>query len=117
MTDTLSRCCAKCGQLPCVNPSFCRVCRIEAPKPRSRRNPRIPVNWQEMSLGALYQHFNKTRPTTPQTTIEAILHCVRERGLAALKEPANIERLARCDAAPQAEISRRIAKLKKGSAP
>jgi hypothetical protein len=50
------------------------------------------------------------RPT-PQMTLEAILHCVRERGLAALKEPANLERLARCDAAAKSEIDRRIGKL------
>jgi hypothetical protein len=31
------------------------------------------------------------RPT-PQTTIEAILHCVRVGGTKALHEPANIER-------------------------
>jgi hypothetical protein len=89
---------------------LCRVCRIEARKPRPRRNPRIPANWQEMSLDALYQHFNKTRPT-PQTTVEAILHCVRKRGVAALKEPANIWRLSRCDAAARTQIKARIAKL------
>jgi hypothetical protein len=50
------------------------------------------------------------RPT-PQVTIEAILHCVRERGLAVLKEPANLERLACCDAAAKSEIDRRIRKL------
>jgi hypothetical protein len=50
------------------------------------------------------------RPT-PQVTVETILHCVRERGLAALKEPANLERLARCDAAAKSEIDRRIGKL------
>ena len=112
MTDTLSRCCDVCGQSPCVNPSFCRLCRVEARKPRPRRNPRmIPANWPEMSLDALYQHFNKTRPT-PQTTIEAILHRVRGRGVAALKEPANIERLTRCDAEAKAQIDRRIKKLK-----
>ena len=27
--------------------------------------------------------------TPPQTTIEAVMYCVRERGLAALREPAN----------------------------
>jgi hypothetical protein len=91
------RCCDMCGQSPCVNPSFCRLCRVEARKPRPRRNP-------------LYEHFNKTRPT-PQTTVEAILHCVRERGVAALKEPANIERLSRCDAAAKAQIDGRIKKL------
>jgi hypothetical protein len=48
---------------------------------------------------------------TPRSTFEAILHCVRERGLAALKEPANLERLARCDAAAKAAIDKRIRKL------
>lgn len=55
------------------------------------------------------------RPT-PQTTIEAILYCVRGRGLAALSEPANIERLRRCDAAARQQINERIAKMAKGSA-
>jgi hypothetical protein len=47
---------------------------------------------------------------TPQTTIEAIIHCVRERGLAALEEPPNVERLARCDQAARAQINQRIAR-------
>ena len=111
MTDTLSRCCDMCGQLPCVNPGFCRVCRVEARKLRPRRNPWIPANWQEVSLDALHQHFNKTRPT-PQTTVEAILHCVRKRGLSALKETANVERLARCDAHAREEINKQIQKLR-----
>jgi hypothetical protein len=52
------------------------------------------------------------RPT-PRTTIEAVLHAVRERGPGALKEPATAERLERCDAAAKAEIERRIARLQK----
>jgi hypothetical protein len=47
----------------------------------------------------------------PQTTIEAIMHCVRERGLAALKEPDNLERLKGCNAAARMEINRRIGSL------
>jgi hypothetical protein len=50
------------------------------------------------------------RPT-PQTTIEAVMYSVRDRGLAALKEPASIERLSRCDAAAHAQINARIAQL------
>jgi hypothetical protein len=50
-----------------------------------------------------------TRPT-PQATIEAIMYCVRARGLAALKEPANLERLSRCDAAAIAQLDRRLTK-------
>jgi hypothetical protein len=52
----------------------------------------------------------ENRPTL-QTTIEAVMWCVRERGLGALKEPANVERLARCDAAAKAQIDSRIKKL------
>jgi hypothetical protein len=49
--------------------------------------------------------------TTPRTTIEAIMWCIRERGPQALHEPANIERLSRCDESAISEIDRRIAKL------
>src|SRR5262249_37364058 len=54
---------------------------------------------------------------TPQSVIEAVLHCVRERGVAALNEPANVERLSRCDEAARAEINHRLAKLEKGKRP
>jgi hypothetical protein len=110
-----------CGQLPCVNPSFCRVCRIEAHKPRRRGVLSVEIEPARLerarrmldpsvSLERAYAEFNKPL-STPQTTIEAILHCVRERGLAALKEPANQERLLRCDAAACQRINDRIERL------
>ena len=46
-----------------------------------------------------------------QATVEAIMVAVRERGLAALKDAANVERLARCDQAARAQINQRIARL------
>jgi hypothetical protein len=49
--------------------------------------------------------------STPQTTIEAVLYSVRERGLAALREPSNQQRLMTFDDAARAEVNRRIAKL------
>jgi hypothetical protein len=49
-----------------------------------------------------------TKRPTPRTTIEAIMWCVRERGLNALREPENIERLSRCDTGAKAEINQRI---------
>jgi hypothetical protein len=66
-----------------------------------------------VSLDRAWSEINdpKRRPT-PQVTIEAILHCVRERGISALREPANVERLKGCDEAARAEIDRRIVKLK-----
>ena len=48
---------------------------------------------------------------TPQTTVEAVMYCVRERGLATLKEPANQYRLMMFDGAARAEVNRRILKL------
>jgi phage/plasmid primase-like uncharacterized protein len=56
------------------------------------------------------QDDSRARPT-PQTTIEAIMYCVKTQGVGALTEPANTERLLRCDAAAKAEINRRIAKF------
>jgi hypothetical protein len=76
----------------------------------------LPANWHKMSLGALWARLNDARRRpTPAITVEAVLNCVRVHGLAALKEPANIERLKRCDAAARAEINKRIgAMLEKG---
>jgi hypothetical protein len=51
------------------------------------------------------------RFSTPDVVVEAVMYCVRERGIAALEEPAMIERLRRCDAAARAEIDRRIDRL------
>ena len=38
------------------------------------------------------------------------MHAVRARGLKALKEPADVERLSRCDDAALAEIDARLKK-------
>jgi hypothetical protein len=50
---------------------------------------------------------------TPQSTIDAIMYCVRERGLVALKEAANIERLLRCDLSARRQINERVERLLK----
>jgi hypothetical protein len=81
--------CSICGCAPCGAPGFCQMCR-------------------EVDRKARHERTKERRPT-PQSTIEAILYCVQTRGLAALREPANIERLGRCDAQARAEINRRIA--------
>jgi hypothetical protein len=43
--------------------------------------------------------------------IEAVVYSVRERGLAALREPSNQQRWITFDDAARAEVNRRIAKL------
>jgi len=109
-----------CGAARCVNPSFCSTCR-EADRRRDRgerpryigaqRNPpaHIPHDWKDMTLDELGELFNRERPTS-QATIEAIMHSVRERGLGALREPATIDRLSRCDADARAWLDRWIEK-------
>ena len=68
--------------------------------------------WEKMSVERLWQELNDPRQRpTPQVTVEGILYSVRERGLGALKEPDNIERLSRCDAAARKQINQRIAKM------
>lgn len=52
-----------------------------------------------------------TEIPTPQTLVEALMFCVRERGLAALKEPDNRRRLRDCDRAARDQIDERIAAL------
>jgi hypothetical protein len=71
-----------------------------------------------MSTPASSRCFSQNnRSATPQPTVEAIMVAVRERGLAALKDAANVERLARCDRSAREQINQRIARLleQKGS--
>ena len=106
------RVCSICGCAPCGTPGFCQMCRQVDRKAAAqrRRQHDLPQGWEDMSLGELWERLNNPWRTSP-STIEAILVAVRTRGLAALREPANLERLRRCDAKAQAEIDRRIDKL------
>jgi hypothetical protein len=85
--------CPTCGCEPCPLPSFCQPCR-------------------EADAKAAPRH-DKPRPrSTPQATIEAIKQSVRDRGVSALKESANRERLSQCDNAARAEIDRWLTRFK-----
>jgi hypothetical protein len=86
------------------------IVEIEAERPKRLRRLMQPG----MSLEQAWNEINdpRNRPT-PNVVVEAIMLAVRERGLAALKEPATAERLKTCDAAAKAEIEQRIAKLRK----
>jgi hypothetical protein len=67
-------------------------------------------DWNTMSIDALYRALNNPR-ATPQTTVEAIMVAVRARGLAALEEAANVERLVRCDQVARRQINERITRV------
>ncbi len=85
--------CDVCGSEPCLTLGFCQACRDADARMRQQRptEPRLPP--------------------TPRTTIEAVMWTVRVRGVAALGEAANIERLSRCDSTARIEINERIARL------
>jgi hypothetical protein len=96
--------------------------RVQQPKPHSRAVAGDRAKHQQMSYGRECVRNSRAEPfvcnsyasapaMTPRTTIEAIMCCVRQRGSQALHEPANIERLSRCDDAAIAEIDARITKL------
>ena len=111
---TAERCCIE-PPSECVPRGDQRSANYTTPKarrstPQAEHGAVLPEDWHEMSLGALWAHFNRP-PKTPQTTIEAVIHSVRARGVAALKEPANIERLLECDDDSRIEINERIARL------
>ena len=79
-------------------------------RPRSTHLGRGPL---PLSLDALWNALNdpKRHPTS-RPVVDAIMHCVIVRGVAALKEPANAERISRCDQEARAEIKRRISALR-----
>jgi hypothetical protein len=85
--------CPICECEPCPAPSFCQLCR-EADAKRRQQPKTITL-----------------RPIA-RPTLEAIKQSVRNCGLAALKESATRERLARCDDAARAEIDRWLTHFK-----
>jgi hypothetical protein len=88
--------CDICGAPPSANRDFCRTCRAFDRKVAAAQRQSVPAAEERR---------------TPQVTIEAIMFGVRARGLAALKEPDNLERLRRCDQRARAEINERIDRL------
>jgi hypothetical protein len=73
----------------------------------------LSKNWDVLSLDALWNVLNDpARRATPQSTIEAVLYGVRTRGIAALQEPDNKERIARCDGAAKQQIKAAIARMR-----
>jgi hypothetical protein len=73
----------------------------------------LPKNWNRLSVGALWNaHNDPARHPTPQSTIDAILYYVRTRGIAALKQPVNEERLSRCDEPAMKQIGECIERMR-----
>jgi hypothetical protein len=69
-----------------------------------KRTCPLPEGWDSMSLPVLYETLMARRQTA-WVTLAALIDAVRTRGVAALDEPANIERLSRCDATAREKLN------------
>jgi hypothetical protein len=88
--------CPTCGSEPCPLPSFCQLAR------------------EADNRSSTSDFKSRLRPhPTPLALVEAIKQSVRDRGVTALKESANRERLSQCDNAARAEIDRWVARLER----
>src|SRR5262249_33731006 len=78
----------------------------------------LPRNWEKLSLDQLYWTLNDPRRhPTPQSTVEALMYSLRERGVAALSEPDCRRRLSELSDDQMREVATRLQKLKPEIAP
>jgi hypothetical protein len=75
-----------------------------------KRTCPLPNGWASMSVPLLYETIMARRPA-PEVTLHALYYAVRFRGVSALDEPVNIERLSRCDATQREKLNAFIKKL------
>jgi hypothetical protein len=66
------------------------------------------LNPVELEASTRAQPELSTNSHTPHSTVEALMWCLREQGLACLLKSKNRERLSRCDAAAMAQIAQRL---------
>jgi hypothetical protein len=88
--------CDVCGQTPCASRSFCRVCREADGRNSAKFTPKP-----------------ETRPT-PVSIVDALIYCIKSRGVDALKEPANVGWLAQCDEQARERINKFVARVSGG---
>jgi hypothetical protein len=87
-----------CENGVCADPGFCAGARIADAAADAAADA-------ERARAA---EMHEPLPRTPQTTIDAIMWCVFKRGISALDEPANVERLSHCDEHARKNINERI---------
>ncbi len=90
----------------------CRRADAKAKNPSEHIKQLRALLWDEVSLVSAWTLIQR-RQATARATIEALCMSVKERGIEALTDPTNQDRLRRCDAAAIAEIDRRIVALTK----
>ena len=96
--QAVARHCPTCGCTLCVSPGFCALCR-EADRKQAaqpKRGSGQPTNWDQMSVGALWDRLNDPRcwSEAPRSTYDAALFELREHGITQLANPNCQRRLA-----------------------
>jgi len=87
--------------------------RADAKVKRDEHNERLrALLCDDVSLVSAWTLIQKRRAAS-EATVDALWESIKESGIEALTDPANQDRLRRCDAAAISEINRRIAKLTK----
>ena len=81
---------------------------------RAGASDRIPDNWHETSIEALMAHFDRNRRAhgAPQTTVEALMLGLRERGAKALSESVVQRRLSELSDNQVIEVGHRLQRLR-----
>jgi hypothetical protein len=72
--------CQVCGCSPCANGSFCKIC-IEQDQIAARRKPghNLPPKWDQMSVGALWEHLNDPRRhPLPKSIVDTFKHLIKQ---------------------------------------
>jgi transposase len=102
-------------------PTFAAACRkADAARSKLRPDPRTEQLRRLMesnaSLDALWEEVNRAARqrynAAPQTTVEALLYSLRQRGVWALTEPATKRRLSELSEEQVIEVGDRLQKLK-----
>ncbi len=84
---------------------------VEIEPKRLARQRRLMAD--RVSLEHAYYDINRSN-ATPAVTLDAIKLSLRERGIKALYEPLNQERIRRCDPAARAQLDRWLADFRTG---
>jgi hypothetical protein len=80
--------CSVCGCTPCASRTFCQICR-EADRTAARHRKLdhdLPPKWDEMQLGALWEHLNDPRcHRIPKSIVDTFEHLMRQGNRERLK--------------------------------
>ena len=93
----------------------CRRADAKAKNPSEHIKQLRALLCDDVSLVSAWTLIQR-RQATARATIEAMWQSIQEKGVEALADPDNQDRLRRCDAAAIAEINRRITELTKVAA-